>query len=132
VVVDRGRGRVETYAPGLNVIEQRRRVTNWATRDVERIWQPRRRCYDTSTEFLRADYRDQRRGALPREPDIRARLVANGRVIVWLKPAADESPELHGRIRLDRTGRPVRADEASISYPGRVSRPPPGPLCGSG
>ena len=131
VVIAQGH-RVETYAPPLNVIEEHGHVLNWANRRVEHYYLEDRSCYDTSTEFERADFRDQRRGAIPEVSS--ARVVESGdRTLIRWRLDADEGPDREGTVLLDEEGRPVRVRSGGpprrISYPARIRILRPSPLC---
>jgi hypothetical protein len=144
VVVERPHGRVETYSRGLNVIEENGHVLNWATRRVEHYWLEDRSCYNTSTEFERADFRDQRRGTVPEASSARVEKRSGRTVIHWRLVDQERAPDREGSVLLDEEGRPVlvrgrslpwggepaRADPPTrISYPARVRIPRPSPLC---
>jgi hypothetical protein len=144
VVVERTHRRVETYAPGLTVIEENGHVLNWANRRVEHYWLEDGSCYDTSTEFERADFRDQRRGAVPEVSSARVEQRSGRTVVIWRLEDQERAPDREGSVLLDEEGRPVlvrgrsepwggepaRADPSTrISYPARVRIPRPSPLC---
>ena len=143
VVIARGR-RVETYAPALNVIEEKGRVLNWANRRVEHYYLEERSCYNTSHAFERADFRDQRRGAVPEVSSARVEERSGRTVIRWRLEDQERAPDREGAVRLDGQGRPVLVTERSlpwagepaglssrtrISYPARILIPRPSPLC---
>jgi hypothetical protein len=144
VVIARGHRRVESYAPGLNVIEENGHVLNWANRRVEHYFLEDRSCYDTSTEFERADFRDQRRGAVPEVSSARVEERSSRTLIRWRLVDQERAPDVEGSVLLDEDGRPVLvtarslpwageparpASRTRISYPGRILIPRPSPLC---
>jgi hypothetical protein len=143
VVITRG-PRVESYAPPLNVIEEKGRVLNWANRRVEHYWLEDRSCYDTSHAFERADFRDQRRGAVPEASSARLEERSGRTLIRWRLEDQERAPDVEGSVLLDDDGRPVLvtaralpwageparpASRTRISYPGRIVAPRPSPLC---
>ncbi len=143
-VIHRGHGRVESYARGLSVIEEDGRVRNWANRRVEHYWLKDRSCYNSSTEFERADWRDQRRGTIPEASSARVEERSGRTLIRWRLEDQERAPDVEGSVLLDGDGRPVlvtarslpwggepagQASRTRISYPGRIVVPRPSPLC---
>jgi hypothetical protein len=130
VVILRTGPRIESYAPGFAAIEERGRVIAWARGRVEHLWQPERRCYTTSTSFERADFRDQRRGAVPEASSA----SVEGAEIAWRRTDQDRAPDRSGTVRLDGEGRPVLVRSrpeppTRIAYPAAVRIARPSPLC---
>ena len=129
-VIHRGHGRVESYARGLSVIEEDGRVRNWANRRVEHYWLEDRSCYDSSTEFERADWRDQRRGAIPEASSARVEERSGRTLIRWRLEDQERAPDVEGSVLLDGDGRPVLVTRRA-PCPGAGSPPARPPRPGS-
>jgi hypothetical protein len=136
-------------SPDTVAIKHRGRTVVWVRNGVSYTWRSRQRCYDASTEFNRADIREQREAPWPDDVTDVQVVRRSGERVVTGRERHTDSADTELELTLDDAGRPrllrVRSArwgvvpagrwfETAYAYPGperwrRSAGGEPRPIC---